>query len=62
MEKIRLYDVYERYAPPVNDVIFFFLGGVFGLYDGRMDSLITQSVEGTKQVFYWGDINDPLPC
>ena len=62
MGKIRLYDVYERYAPPVNDVIFFsFLGGVFGLYDGRMDSMITQSVEGTKQVFYWGDINDPLP-
>ena len=35
---------------------------VFGLYDGRMDSLITglQSAEGIKQVSYWGDINDPL--
>ena len=61
MGKIRPYDVYERYEPP--DAIFFsFLGGVFGLYDGRMDSLITPSAEGTKQVFYWGNINDPLPC
>ena len=35
---------------------------MFGLYDGRMDSLITglQSAEGIKQVSYWGDINDPL--
>ena len=48
--------------PRLMTSFFFFLGGVFGLYDGRMDSLITQSVEGTKQVFYWGDINDPLPC
>ena len=39
------------------------LGGVVGLYDGRMDSLITglQSSEGIKQVSYWEDINDPLP-
>lgn len=39
------------------------LGGVVGLYDGRMDSLITglQSSEGIKQVSYWKDINDPLP-
>ncbi|CAH3107206.1 unnamed protein product [Porites lobata] len=43
-------------------VLYIHTGGVFGLYDGRMDSLITQSEEGTKQVFYWGDINDPLPC
>ena len=68
MGKIRPYDVYERYAPPgrlalVNDAIFFLSQvWVFGLYDGRMDSLITQSAEGTKQVFHWGDINDPLPC
>ena len=41
---------------------FSFLGGVFGLYDGRMDSLISQSAEGTKQDFYWGDINNPLQC
>ena len=47
----------------VNDAIFFcFLGGVFGLYDGRMDSLITQSAERTNHVSYWGDINDSLPC
>ena len=52
---------HERLAL-VNDAIFYFSGGVFGLYDGRMDSLITQSAEGTKQVFYWGDINDSLPC
>ena len=39
------------------------LGGVVGLYNGRMDSLITglQSSEGIKQVSYWEDINDPLP-
>ncbi|KAM7432045.1 hypothetical protein ABFA07_017465 [Porites harrisoni] len=43
-------------------VLYIHTGGVFGLYDGRMDSLITQSEEGTKQVFYWGNINDPLPC
>ena len=41
---------------------FSFLGGVFGLYDGRMDSLITQSAEGTNLVFLGGDINDSLPC
>ena len=46
----------------MTSLFFSFLGGVFGLYDGRMDSLITQSVEGTKQVFWGGDINDPLPC
>ena len=48
--------------PRLTTSFFSFLGGVFGLYDGRMDLLITQSLEGTKQVFYWGDINDPLPC
>ena len=48
--------------PLLMTLFFSFLGGVFGLYDGRMDSLITQSAEGTKQVFHWGDINDPLPC
>ena len=47
---------------PQTPFFFSFLGGVFGLYDGRMDSLITPSAEGTKQVFYWGNINDPLPC
>ena len=36
---------------------------LFGLCDGRMDSLITglQSAEGIKQVSYWGDVNDPRP-
>ncbi|KAM7431841.1 hypothetical protein ABFA07_017653 [Porites harrisoni] len=43
-------------------ILYIHTGGVFGLYDGRMDSLITQSAEGTNQVFYWGDINDSLPC
>ena len=39
------------------------LGGVVGLYDGRMDSLITglQSSEGINQVSYWEHINDPPP-
>ena len=35
-------DMRPRTIALVNDVILFsFLGGVFGLYDGRMDSLIT---------------------
>ena len=44
-------------------IFLFFLGGVFGLYDGRMDSLITNlhSAKGTNQVLRWGDISDPLP-
>ena len=38
--------------------------GVFGMCDGKMASLMTslQSTETAKQVLYWGDISDPLPC
>ena len=38
--------------------------GVFGMCDGKMPSLMTslQSTETAKQVLYWGDISDPLPC
>jgi len=45
-------------------ILYIHTGGVFGLYDGRMDSLITSlhSAKGTNQVVRWGDINDPLPC
>ena len=41
-----------------------FKGGVFGLCDDKMVSLMTslQSTETAKQVLYWGDISDPLPC
>ncbi|CAH3185433.1 unnamed protein product [Porites lobata] len=44
-------------------ILYIHTGGVVGLYDGRMDSLITglPSSEGIKQVSYWEDINDPLP-
>ena len=44
--------MYIKDMRPRTPFFFSFLGGVFGLYDGRMDSLITQSTEGTKQVFY----------
>ena len=39
---------------------FHFIGGVFGLYDGRMDSLVTSCAMGTSEVHYWGDLNDSL--
>ena len=42
---------------------FFFVGGTFGLFDGRIDSLLTSS-QGTQcnnEILCWGDINDPLP-
>ena len=41
---------------------FHFIGGVFGLYDGRMDSLVRSCAMGTNEVYYWGDLNDPVPC
>ncbi|KAL9964240.1 hypothetical protein ACROYT_G027853 [Oculina patagonica] len=41
---------------------FWFCGGVFGLYDGRMDPLITSSALDTSNVLCWGDVNDPVPC
>ena len=34
------------------------IGGVFGLYDGRMDPLVTSCAMGTNEVHYWGDLND----
>ncbi|CAH3184213.1 unnamed protein product, partial [Porites lobata] len=45
-------------------ILYVHTGGVFDLYDGKMASLMTslQSTEKTKQVLYWGDISDPLPC
>jgi len=39
-----------------------YTGGVFGLYDGRMDPLVTSCVMGTNEVHYWGDFNDPVAC
>jgi len=33
---------------------FPFVGGVFGLYDGRMDPLVTSSAVGSNEVHYWG--------
>ena len=41
---------------------FHFIGGVFGLNDGRMDTLVTSYALGTNEVHYWGDLNDPVPC
>ena len=31
---------------------FHFIGGVFGLYDGRMDSLVRSCAMGTNEVHY----------
>ncbi|CAH3107203.1 unnamed protein product [Porites lobata] len=45
-------------------ILYVHTGGVFDLYDGKIASLMRslQSTEKTKQVLYWGDISDPLPC
>lgn len=40
------------------------VGGVFGLYDGRIDALLASSSSAGKdaqQVASWGDIDDPMP-
>ena len=38
------------------------VGGVFGLYDGRVGPLVTSCAMGTNEVHYWGDVNDPVQC
>ncbi|RMX47640.1 hypothetical protein pdam_00020625, partial [Pocillopora damicornis] len=38
-----------------------FKGGVFGLYDGRMDPLVTLPVLGVNNVVCWESANDPMP-
>lgn len=46
-----------------NRVLYIHTGGTFGLFDGRIDSLLTSS-QGTQcnnEILCWGDINDPLP-
>ncbi|KAL9965383.1 hypothetical protein ACROYT_G029177 [Oculina patagonica] len=45
-------------------ILYIHTGGVFGLFDGKMDPIITnpQSVKSAGQVLCWGDINDPPPC
>ncbi|KAJ7384352.1 hypothetical protein OS493_022465, partial [Desmophyllum pertusum] len=42
-------------------ILYIHTGGVFGLYDGRMDPLITSSAIATNEVLYWRDVNDPVP-
>jgi len=44
-------------------ILYIHTGGLFGLYDGRMEPLFatSKSVESTNQVLWWGDINDPIP-
>ena len=40
------------------------VGGVFGLYDGKIDALLASSssaAENAQQVASWGDIDDPMP-
>lgn len=41
---------------------FYLIGGVFGLYDGRMDLLVISCVMGINEVYYWGDLNDFVLC
>ena len=41
---------------------FPFVGGVFGLFDGRMDPLFASCTTSTNEILCWGDVNDPVPC
>jgi len=52
--QLQVHLLYFEYFP--------FVGGVFGLYDGRMDPLVRSCAMGTDEVHYWGDFNDPVPC
>lgn len=42
-------------------ILYIHTGGVFGLYDGRMDPLVTRPVVGTNDVVCWESANDPIP-
>lgn len=45
-------------------ILYIHTGGVFGLYDGRIDALLESSSSAGKdaqQVASWGDIDDPMP-
>lgn len=45
-------------------ILYIHTGGVFGLYDGRMDALLASSTSTAKdaqQVASWGDIDDSMP-
>ena len=42
-------------------VSYFPTGGVFGLYDGRMDPLVTRPALGINDVVCWESANDPMP-
>ncbi|CAH3145905.1 unnamed protein product [Pocillopora meandrina] len=42
-------------------ILYIHTGGVFGLYDGRMDSLVTRSALGINDVVCWESANDPMP-
>ncbi|XP_067034638.1 uncharacterized protein [Acropora muricata] len=45
-------------------ILYIHTGGVFGLYDGRIDALLASSSSAAKdaqQVASWGDIDDPMP-
>jgi len=42
-------------------ILYIHTGGVFGLFDGRMDSLITSS-QSSNDICHWRDINDAPPC
>ncbi|KAJ7388376.1 hypothetical protein OS493_038022 [Desmophyllum pertusum] len=45
-------------------ILYIHTGGLFGLFDGRIDPLITssQSAKCANEVFCWRDINEPPPC
>ncbi|KAK2566525.1 putative D-cysteine desulfhydrase 1 [Acropora cervicornis] len=45
-------------------ILYIHTGGVFDLYDGRIDTLLASSssaAENAQQVASWGDIDDPMP-
>ncbi|XP_078380990.1 uncharacterized protein LOC144663796 [Oculina patagonica] len=45
-------------------ILYIHTGGVFGLFDGRINSLITssQTSKCENEIRCWEDINDPPPC
>lgn len=42
-------------------ILYIHTGGVFGLYDGRMDPLVTRPALGINDVVCWESANDPMP-
>ncbi|PFX26631.1 bifunctional D-cysteine desulfhydrase/1-aminocyclopropane-1-carboxylate deaminase, mitochondrial-like [Stylophora pistillata] len=46
-----------------NRILYIHTGGCFGLFDGKIDSVLTSSrcTQYNSEILCWRDINDPLP-